>query len=241
MKIKIYEDYNCLSSAAARVLAGDILKNPRLILGLATGETPLGLYAELARFNDLGVISFKDVISFNLDEYYGLAPEHPASYRAFMEEYLFEKIDIDEKNTYLLDGLTNDPFETCAVFDQMIEDRGGIDVQVLGIGVNGHIGFNEPAEAFRIEAHLADLTESTIKVNSRFFDSPDEMPRQALTVGFKTIMQARKIILMASTANKAEAIRATVKGPVRPQSPASLLQLHPNVTLYLTEEAAALL
>ncbi len=211
---------------------------PNAILGFATGSTPLNLYKELIRLNEAGMISFKDVTSFNLDEYVGLEPTHPQSYRYFMEDNLFNHIDIDIASTHVPSGLDTSA-ETLAGYDAAIAAAGGLDLQLLGIGINGHIGFNEPGTPLESLTHVVTLTESTREANKRFFASLDEVPTQAATMGIKTVMNARGIILIATGENKADAIAATVNGPVTADMPASALQLHPNVEIYLDEAAAS--
>jgi glucosamine-6-phosphate deaminase len=211
---------------------------PNAILGFATGSTPLNLYKELIRLNEAGAISFKDVTSFNLDEYVGLEPTHPQSYRYFMEDNLFNHIDIDIASTHVPSGLDTSA-ETLAGYDAAIAAAGGLDLQLLGIGINGHIGFNEPGTPLESLTHVVTLTESTREANKRFFASLDEVPTQAATMGIKTVMNARGIILIATGENKADAIAATVNGPVTADMPASALQLHPNVEIYLDETAAS--
>ena len=217
----------------------DLLKRkPNAILGGATGSTPLGLYAELVRLNKEGKISFKDASSFNLDEYVGLDGSHDQSYRYFMDHNLFDHIDIDKSRTRVPSGIdTSDP----AAYDKEIAAAGGVDLQLLGIGNNGHIGFNEPGTPFGSLTHIVELTESTREANKRFFASIDEVPTQAVTMGVKTVMQARSIILMAIGPAKAPIMKEMLQGPVTEKVPASVLQLHPDVTVYMDYEAAKLL
>ena len=235
MKIFIDEPAKIAALAADRY--EELLHNkPNAILGLATGSTPLGLYAELAKRCADGKISFKNARSFNLDEYVGLDGTHDQSYRYFMNENLFKHIDIDMAVTRVPSGID---IASAAAYDDEIEKAGGIDLQLLGIGNNGHIGFNEPGTPFGSKTHLVDLTESTRTANARFFSSIDEVPTQAVTMGIKTVMNARKIILMAIGSAKAPIIAATIKGEVTPEVPASVLQLHPDVEVYLDHEAAS--
>ena len=217
----------------------DLLKRkPNAILGGATGSTPLGLYAELVRLNKEGKISFKDASSFNLDEYVGLDGSHDQSYRYFMDHILFDHIDIDKSRTRVPSGIdTSDP----AAYDKEIAAAGGVDLQLLGIGNNGHIGFNEPGTPFGSLTHIVELTESTREANKRFFASIDEVPTHAVTMGVKTVMQARSIILMAIGPAKAPIMKEMLQGPVTEKVPASVLQLHPDVTVYMDYEAAKLL
>ena len=211
---------------------------PNSVLGFATGSTPLGLYAELARLCSAGALSFKGVTSFNLDEYAGLDGSHDQSYRYFMDHNLFSHIDIVRENTHVPSGLD---IAAAASYDQAIEAAGGIELQLLGLGNNGHIGFNEPGTPLESITHLVALTEMTRKANARFFTSLDEVPTHAVTMGIKTVMNARSIILMALGKGKADIVKTAFTGPVTPEVPASVLQLHPNVEIYLDYDAASLL
>lgn len=237
MRICQAEDYAAMSRMAADILAAQIMEKPDCVLGLATGSTPVGVYALLAERQRGGGLSFASVRSVNLDEYRGLAPEHEQSYRYFMEKNLFKLVDIRPENTNVPNGLAPDPVAECARYDRLINDLGGIDLQLLGLGQNGHIGFNEPGPAFIPETHLVDLAESTVNANSRFFASRDEVPRQALTMGIRSIMQARRVLVMVSGENKAEAVRKAFAGPVVPDVPASILQLHRDVVLVADKAA----
>ena len=219
----------------------ELLKSkPNAILGLATGSTPLALYAKLAALHKENKLSFKDATSFNLDEYVGLAPTHDQSYKYFMMHNLFQYMDLPENRIHVPSGL-DISVDTLEAYDRDIEKAGGIDLQLLGIGNNGHIGFNEPGTAFGSKTHVVELTEDTRKVNSRFFASLDEVPTHAATMGIKTVMHARSVILIALGSAKAPAIQKTVNGPVTEAVPASILQLHPDCTVYCDEAAAALL
>ena len=237
MKVIIDSAENIAAMAAQQYV--DLLKRkPNAILGGATGSTPLGLYAELVRLNKAGEISFKDASSFNLDEYVGLDGTHDQSYRYFMDHNLFDHIDIDKARTRVPSGIdVSDP----AAYDKEIAAAGGVDLQLLGIGNNGHIGFNEPGTPFGSLTHIVELTESTREANKRFFASIDEVPTHAVTMGVKTVMQARSIILMAIGPAKAPIMKEMLQGPVTEQVPASVLQLHPDVTVYMDYEAASLL
>ena len=237
MKVIIDSAQNIAAMAAQQYVA--LLKRkPNAILGGATGSTPLGLYAELVRLNKAGEISFKDASSFNLDEYVGLDGTHDQSYRYFMDHNLFDHIDIDKSRTRVPSGIdVSDP----AAYDKEIEAAGGVDLQLLGIGNNGHIGFNEPGTPFGSLTHIVELTESTREANKRFFKSIDEVPTHAVTMGVKTVMQARSIILMAIGPAKAPIMKEMLQGPVTENVPASVLQLHPYVTVYMDYEAAKLL
>ena len=237
MRICQVEDYAAMSRMAAEMIASQIMEKPDCVLGLATGSTPIGTYALLAERQRKGELSFASVRSINLDEYYGLAPEHEQSYRYFMEKNLFGLVDIKPENTNLPSGLAANPAAECARYDRLIDDLGGISLQLLGLGQNGHIGFNEPGAAFIPETHLVDLTDSTINANSRLFASIDEVPRQALTMGIRAIMQARRVLVIVSGEDKAEAVKKAFAGPVVPDVPASVLQLHRDVVLVADQAA----
>lgn len=233
---------DALSAAAqAAELYEELLsRKPNAVLGLATGSTPLGLYARLRALYEAGRISFRDATSFNLDEYVGLPPTHDQSYRYFMEHNLFSHIDLPHERISVPSGLDTSA-DALAGYDAAIEAAGGIDLQLLGLGGNGHIGFNEPGTPFELGTHVVELTERTRRDNARFFTSIDEVPTHAATMGVKTVMHARSILLLAFGPAKAEAVRASFAGPVTPEVPASVLQLHPNVTVFCDEEAAKLL
>ena len=241
MRICQAEDYAAMSRMAADVIASQITEKPDCVLGLATGSTPVGAYALLAERQRGSALSFGRVRSVNLDEYYGLAPEHEQSYRYFMEKNLFGLVDIRPENTNVPNGLAPDPVAECARYDRLIDELGGIDLQLLGLGQNGHIGFNEPGPAFIPETHLVDLTESTVNANSRFFTSRDEVPRQALTMGIRAIMQARRVLVIVNGEKKAEAVKRAFAGPVVPDVPASILQLHRDVVLVADKAALSML
>ena len=237
MKV-IIDSAERIAAMAAQQYVALLKRKPNAILGGATGSTPLGLYAELVRLNKAGEISFKDASSFNLDEYVGLDGTHDQSYRYFMDHNLFDHIDIDKTRTHVPSGIdVSDP----AAYDKQIEAAGGVDLQLLGIGNNGHIGFNEPGTPFGSLTHIVELTESTREANKRFFASIDEVPTHAVTMGIKTVMQARSIILMAIGPAKAPIMKEMLQGPVTEKVPASVLQLHPDVTVYMDYEAAKLL
>ena len=238
MKFIVTENYEAMSRTAARVISGYVSSHPDCVLGLATGSTPIGLYRCLVEDYEAGALSFKDVTSFNLDEYVGLEPTHPQSYRFFMEDNLFNHIDIDLAATHVPSGLDTSA-ETLAGYDAAIAQAGGLDLQLLGIGVNGHIGFNEPGTPLESLTHVVTLTESTREANKRFFDSLNDVPTHAATMGIKTVMNARSIMLIATGESKADAIAATVNGSVTTDVPASVLQLHPNVEVYLDKAAAS--
>ena len=237
MRIYCEKDYNAMSRRAAAVIAAQVVSKPDCVLGLATGSTPIGAYKQLIEWHKQGDLSFSEVRSVNLDEYFGLAPTHDQSYRYFMQTNLFDHVDIVPENTNVPNGLAQDAAAECARYEQVVAGLGSAALQLLGMGRNGHIGFNEPCDEFPVATHLVDLTQSTIDANARFFASANDVPRQALTMGVGTIMRARSILVMVSGADKAEAVRKTVMGPVTPEVPASILQLHPNVTL-IGDEAA---
>ena len=241
MKIYRAEDYNSMSRRAANILSAQVILKPDSVLGLATGSTPVGMYRQLVNWYEKGDIDFSQVHTVNLDEYLGLAPDHDQSYRYFMQQNLFDHINVRPENTNVPNGLASDPEAECRRYDQVIAGLGGIDLQVLGMGHNGHIGFNEPEEAFELETHVVDLTENTIQANARFFASKDEVPRRAITMGIKSIMQARHILVVVSGEDKAEIVRRAFAGPVTPLVPASILQMHPHLSLVGDEAALSLL
>jgi glucosamine-6-phosphate deaminase len=240
MQIFIEKDYSAMSKKAAQIFADEIRKKPNLVLGLATGSTPIGTYEELIRMYNEEGLDFSQVVSFNLDEYYGLTPDDPQSYNYFMFKNFFNSINVQRDNIHIPDGRASDIENFCKEYDRKIESFGGIDLQLLGIGVNGHIGFNEPSDKLIVGTHLTDLTEDTIKANSRFFDSPDQVPTQAITMGIGSIMKAKKIVLLASGKSKAEIMAKLVNVDyITTEIPASLLKLHPDVTVIMDEEAAS--
>lgn len=236
MQIYIYPNKEKLAQAAASMIAGLVIEKPDAILGLATGDTPVPTYQEMIRLNREGVVSFEETRTFNLDEYVGIAPDHPQSYRRFMNEQLFNHIDIDMDNTQVPSGFAD--ADAAADYDAQIEAAGGVDLQVLGIGRNGHIGFNEPGSDFSRTTHIVELTENTRDANARFFDSIDEVPTHAVSMGIGTIMHAKKILLIATGANKADAVAEMLNGPITPNMPASVLALHQNVVVMLDTDAA---
>ena len=237
MRIYCEKDYNPMSRRAAAIIAAQVVAKPDCVLGLATGSTPVGAYKQLIEWYKQGDLSFAEVRSVNLDEYVGLAPTHDQSYRYFMQTNLFDHVDIAAENTNVPSGQAADAAAECARYEQVVADLGYADLQLLGLGRNGHIGFNEPCDHFPVATHLVDLTESTIDANARFFASADDVPKQALTMGIGTIMKARKILIVASGADKADAVRRAFAGPITPDMPASILQLHPDVTLVADEAA----
>jgi len=241
MQIVRASDYYHMSRMTANIISAQVIMKPDCVLGLATGSTPIGTYEQLIRWYDKGDLDFARVTSINLDEYKGLSPDNDQSYRYFMNEHLFRHINIKPENTYVPDGLEPDAEKACSAYNEIIRRCGGIDLQLLGLGHNGHIGFNEPGSAFEMETHCVDLSQSTIDANSRFFASIDMVPRQAYTMGIKAIMQARKIVVAVSGESKAQIVRDAFFGPCTPQVPASALQLHNNVTLVGDEAALSLI
>lgn len=241
IKVEIFNDYAELSKAAADFIAARMKAKPNIVLGLATGSSPVGVYDELTRMYEAGELDFSAVRSFNLDEYYPLDPENDQSYRYFMNKNLFDRVNIDKANTRVPSGVAEDVEKECADYDAAIAFVGGTDIQVLGIGGNGHIGFNEPDGFFTAATHKVALTENTIRANARFFASEDEVPRYAVTMGMGAIMSARSIVLVANGEAKAQAIASMLTGGVDPLCPASILQLHPDVNVFIDEPAAQLL
>lgn len=237
MRIYCEKNYDAMSRRAAYVMAAELIHRPNCVLGLATGSTPIGMYKQLIEWNKAGAISFKEVRTVNLDEYKGLAPDHDQGYRYFMQKQLFDHVDILPENTRVPDGLSDDPTGECAQYDAYIRSLGGINLQLLGVGHNGHIGFNEPGDVFVKPTHVVDLTERTIDANARFFATRDDVPKQAFTMGIGPIMAAKRILLIASGEEKAEALYNTVCGPIDPHCPGSILQLHPDVVLVADEGA----
>lgn len=237
MKIYRAKDYEDLSRKAANIISSEVILKPDCVLGLATGSTPIGTYKNLIKSYENGDLDFSAVTSVNLDEYKGLGPDHDQSYRYFMNHNLFDHINIDKARTFVPDGLEADSDRACQAYNDIIAGCGGIDLQLLGLGHNGHIGFNEPADEFEKETHCVDLTESTIEANKRFFATEADVPRQAYTMGIKTIMQARKVLVVVSGDDKADILAKVVNGPVTPAVPASILQMH-NDVIIVADEAA---
>jgi len=238
VEVIIVKDTAELGRRAAEIVAAEMTSRPRCVLGLATGSSPIPLYRELIRMHREDGLDFSTTITFNLDEYVGLGPEHPQSYRRFMDEHLFEHVNINRKNTHVPDGLARDVEAHCAEYEEMIADAGGIRLQVLGIGSNGHIGFNEPGTSLASRTHRTRLSETTIRDNARFFQRIEDVPTEAITMGIGTILEADRILLVASGPNKANAIARAIEGPVTAMVPASALQLHPDVTFIITEDCA---
>lgn len=237
MKIIVCENYSEMSKKGAEIMAEVISSKPNGILGLATGSTPVGMYKELIEMNKKGEISFKDITTFNLDEYYPISPDNDQSYRYFMNDNLFNHIDIDKNNTYVLNGLAENPEKECADYDKMIEEKGAVNIQVLGIGRNGHIAFNEPGEKLYANTHVTGLTQSTIEANARFFNSIDEVPTKALTMGIGSILKAEKIIILAGGKDKHDAVKQLANEFIDPLCPATMLKAHRDVTLICDKDA----
>ena len=237
MRIYKAKDYEDMSRKAANIISAQVIMKPDCVLGLATGSTPIGLYKQLVEWFEKGDLDFSKVQTVNLDEYKGLNRENDQSYYYFMHDNLFDHINIPEENTHLPNGMEMDSEKECARYTKLIQSMGGVDLQLLGIGHNGHIGFNEPSESFDKEVHCVNLTQSTIEANKRFFASADDVPKQAYTMGIKTIKQAKKILIVANGEGKADIVRDAFFGPITPQVPASVLQLHNDVTLVADEAA----
>ena len=241
MEIRIFENAAQVGQAAATLIAAQVISKPDSVLGLATGSTPIPTYQELIRLNQAGVVDFAKVRSYNLDEYCSIPEDHEQSYRTFMNVNLFNHINIDKANTHVPNGNAESAEAESAAYDAAIAAAGGIDIQILGIGNNGHIGFNEPGDSFIYGCHQVTLAQSTIDANSRFFESDADVPRQAISLGIGSIMNARKIILLATGAGKAKAIYDSVCGDVNPQVQASILRTHPDVIFLLDKDAASML
>ena len=240
MIIEYCKDYDDASEKAYQLLLKQIRANRKIVLGLPTGSTPLGIYKCMVNGYSAGDFSCDNITSFNLDEYAGMSHEDPNSYYRFMMDNLFSGLDVKNENINIPSGL-GDLAENCRIYDEKIKAAGGIDVQILGVGGNGHIGFNEPGTPFGLTTHITDLHPETRADNARFFDSYDEVPEKAVTMGIKSIMNARQIIFIASGAEKAEAVKQTLYGPVTTDCPSSVLQLHPNVSFYIDRDAAQLI
>ncbi len=240
MKIIKAKDYKDMSRKAANIISAQIIMKPHCVLGLATGSTPIGTYDQLVEWYKKGDLDFSEVTTVNLDEYKGLTRENEQSYYYFMNDKLFSRVNINKERTFLPDGMEPDSDKACRDYNEIIASVGGVDLQLLGLGHNGHIGFNEPGMAFEAETHCVNLTESTMKANQRFFASMEEVPKQAYTMGIKTIMQAKKILIVISGEDKAQIVKAAFFGPITPQVQASVLQLHNDVTIVADEAALSL-
>ena len=241
MRIIRAKDYADVSRKAANIIAAQVHLKPDCVLGLATGSSPVGTYQELIKMYQAGDLDFSKVSTVNLDEYVGLDKDHDQSYAYFMRNNLFDHVNIDQANCNIPSGLTDDPEAECANYDKLIAALGGTDLQLLGMGPNGHIGFNEPDEVFIPGTHCDKLAESTIDANARFFATRDDVPKQAYTMGIWGIMQAKRVLMVVNGKNKAQAVKAMFTGPVDPKVPASILQLHPDCTIVADEEALSLL
>lgn len=235
----VVKDYKELSEKGASIIAGLLMTKKDAVLGLATGSTPIGVYEELIRMNKNGEITFKGVQTYNLDEYYPIDKANPQSYDYFMKENLFNHIDIDKANTHIPNGTADNSTKESTSYDQKVRSIGGVDLQILGIGSNGHIGFNEPSDVFEPMTYRVQLDERTIKDNARFFDSIEQVPTEAITMGIGTIMSARTLLLLANGEKKASAIKEMLLGKVNPRVQASILQFHKNVIVVVDESAAS--
>lgn len=241
MIIYAAKDYQDMSRIAANIMSAQIIMKPNAVLGLATGSTPVGMYRQLVERYNEGNLDFSQISSVNLDEYRGLSGDNDQSYRYFMNTNLFDHVNIDKSKTHVPNGLAEDPDQACAEYNAIIRSMGGVDIQLLGIGGNGHIGFNEPSDIFEKETHVVDLAESTIQANARFFESMDDVPKQAFTMGIQNIMSAKKVLLMATGEAKADALYKALYGPITPQVPASILQLHGDVVVVADEAALSVI
>lgn len=241
MRIYQAKNYQEMSRKAANIISAQIIMKPDAVLGLATGSTPVGTYQQLIQWYQKGDLDFSEIRSVNLDEYKGLAPDNDQSYAYFMRNNLFDHVNIKMENTNIPNGLETDIALECSRYNNVIQSLGGIDLQLLGIGGNGHIGFNEPSDAFESGTHCVKLTDNTIQANARFFETIDEVPKFAYTMGIKNIMQAKSILLVASGASKAEALYRSLFGPITPEVPASILQLHNHVSVVADEEALSII
>ncbi|MBN1066958.1 glucosamine-6-phosphate deaminase [Clostridium botulinum] len=241
MKILVCENYDKLSEKAAQIIMSQITLKSNSILGLATGSTPIGMYKKLVEMYENKMIDFSDVKTFNLDEYQNLPISNDQSYHYFMDDNLFNYINVKRENIHIPNGMANDIENECVKYDNLIKEAGGIDIQVLGIGNNAHIGFNEPTVNFEKKTYVVELEESTKIANARFFNSLDEVPSKAITMGIGSIFESKKIMLLATGKNKAKAIYDTIYGKVTPEVPASILQFHDDLIVILDKEAASLL
>mgnify|MGYP002715405482 CR=1 FL=1 len=237
MRIIKTANYDEMSKKAANIIFSQVTMKPDSVLGLATGSTPIGLYEQLVTYYENGDLDFSQIKTVNLDEYKGITRDNAQSYYYFMNDHLFSKVNINQEKTFLPDGTEPDSDKACADYNKIIEEMGGVDIQLLGLGHNGHIGFNEPGDTFKGKTHCVDLSETTIKANQRFFDSIDDVPKQAYTMGIQTIMQAKKILVVVSGADKAAILKEALCGPITPQVQASVLQLHPDVVIVADEAA----
>ena len=241
MRVKIVENYAEMSRTAADIFAEVINSKNECVLGLATGDTPIGMYECLVEDYKAGKVDFASIKSVNLDEYYPITPDNEQSYRYFMNYHLFDKVNINKADTYVPDGQATDVDKSCEAYEKNIDALGGIDIQVLGIGRNGHVGFNEPDGELYPFTHITDLTANTIEANARFFECESDVPKQALTMGIESIFKARKIVILASGEGKADAVNAMLNGKITTNCPASLLRLHPDITLICDKDAGKLI
>ena len=241
MRVYRATDYNDMSRKAANILSAQVILKPNCVLGLATGSTPLGTYKQLIEWYRKGDIDFSEVTTVNLDEYYGLSKDDVNSYHYFMKQNFWDHVNIFPEKTHIPDGKAADANNECLNYDRLIARIGGIDMQLLGLGNNGHIGFNEPGSSFDKDTHLVTLSDTTIEANKRFFEREEEMPRSAFTMGIRSIMHSRRIIIIASGASKSGILKKAFFGPVTPSVPASVLQLHNDVTLVGDTEALSLI
>lgn len=239
MLVIVKEDYDAMSREAARLIAEHIRKKPNLVLGLATGSTPLGTYKELIRLHKNEGLDFSRVTTFNLDEYVGLAPSHEQSYHHFMMENLFNHINIDRRYIHIPDGMVSNIEAHCEWYEEQIRKAGGIDLQLLGIGANGHLAFNEPGSSLGSRTRIKTLTDQTIKDNARFFSRIEDVPRYAITMGIGTIMDARELLLLANGPKKADAVKAAAEGPITAMCPASIIQMHRRATVIVDRDAGS--
>lgn len=239
MRIMVVDNYEEMSKKAASIVTSQVILKPESVLGLATGDTPIGMYEEIINVYKNEKLDFSKVKTFNLDEYYGLNKENLQSYYYYMMDNLFNHVNINKSNIHMINGMADNIKVECKEYERKIVKAGGIDLQVLGIGVNGHIGFNEPDVNFELETHLVNLNKKTIESNSRFFSSKDQVPTKAISMGIKTIMNSKKIILLACGSSKADAIFKSINGKVTPNTPASILQLHRDVVVIMDKKAAS--
>ena len=237
MRVIVCKNYEEMSDKATDLVRSQIVLKPESVLGLATGSTPIGLYQRLCKLYEKGDIDFSEVTTFNLDEYYPISKDNSQSYYYFMNEQLFSHINVDKNRTFIPNGETDDPEKECEAYEALIEEAGGIDLQILGIGQNGHIGFNEPDENLNTKTHLTGLTENTIDANSRFFEKKEDVPTKALTMGIATILKSKKIIIMANGASKRAAVAELLNEDITTSTPATMLKVHPDVVLICDEDA----
>jgi len=241
VRLSVFADYEELSREAARLIARRLLAKPDLVLALPTGDTPIGMYRELVRLHREGLLDLSQATSFNLDEYLGIPPDHPQSFKSYMHRHLWDQVNLPEEARHIPKSLPEDPEAECRRYEGLIEKAGGIDLAVLGLGENGHIAFNEPGTPFRSLTHVARLSEETRRAEAARFGGLEKAPEKAITMGIRTIMNAREILLLVSGEEKAGALSRALSGPVTPEVPASALQLHPALTVICDRAAASLL